>query len=144
MRLPPNWNWETLNSTYVRESGMESKPFLSKEFAWGNWSKHGFTETDLVQVLRYLRKQVKSGERKPASMLFRNLIEYPENFEQELSLSKEALLRYKAPESPRQSILRAAGRPEQPKDNCKPVADIMQQHALMAKKLKEWRESNPI
>lgn len=108
---------------------MESKPFLSKEFAWANWSRHGFSESDLVQVLRYLRSQVRRGERKPASMLFRNLIEYPENFEQELSLSKEARLQ-KKPETPRQEILRAAGRPEQPKEKVQSVKSILEGQAL--------------
>lgn len=124
MTLPFNFSWQSLNDCYIRESGMESKPFLSKEFAWGNWSKHGFTENDLVQVLRYLRKQVNRGERKPASMLFRNLIEYPESFECELCLSKEDLLRQKHVPDPRQSILRAAGRPEQPQNTARPIKEV--------------------
>ncbi len=125
MNLPPDWDWEALNNCYIRESGMESKPFLSKEFAWGNWSKHGFNEADLVQVLRYLRKQVKAGQRKPASMLFRNLIEYPENFEQELCLSKEAIINGKRSESPKAAILRATGRPTQPEQPARPVGQVI-------------------
>ena len=124
MKLPPNWSWQSLNDCYVRESGMESKPFLSKEFAWANWSKHGFTEQDLTQVLRYLRKQVKKGERKPASMLFRNLIEYPENFEQELSLSKEALLQ-KPPPDARSRVLAQAGMATEKKTEARPVGSII-------------------
>lgn len=120
---------------------MESKPFLSKEFAWGNWSKHGFIEADLVQVLRYLRKQVKKGERKPASMLFRNLIEYPENFEQELSLSKEDLLRQKNAPDARQSILRAAGYQDKVKDTARPVSDVLTA-AKALDDLRKWRTEN--
>ncbi len=141
MKLPENWSWNRLNDIYITESGMESKPFLSKEFAWGNWSRHGFTESDLVQVLRYLRKQTKSGQRKPASMLFRNLIEYPENFEQELSLSKEAIINGKRTESPKAEIMRAAGYESTPKAEARQVGDVIAA-AKALDDLRKWRLEN--
>ncbi len=130
MKLPDNWSWETLNNTYVRESGMESKPFLSKEFAWANWSRCGFVESELVETLHYLRREVKANRRKPACMSFRTLIEQPENFEHEYSLAKEERLRRKPPESPRQAILRATGRPEQHETPPNPVKSILEGAAL--------------
>ncbi len=135
MKLPTNWSWESLNNAYVRESGMESKPFLSKEFAWANWSRCGFTEQELVQTLRYLCREVKAGRRQPACKSFRTLIEQTSNFEHELSLSKDALLRHKPAETPKQAILRAVGRPEKPKEQCKPIAEVLAD-------LQNWKREN--
>ena len=44
MKLPPNWSWETLNSTYVRESGMESKPYVRRRFGTKNYEERSRLE----------------------------------------------------------------------------------------------------
>lgn len=125
MNLPTNWSWQSLNAIYIRESGMESKPFLSKEFAWANWTRHGFTEAELVQTLQYLRREVKATRRKPACLSFRTLIEQPENFEHELSLAKEELLRRKPTPTPRERILASVGMSKPQPERVQPVGDII-------------------
>ncbi len=143
MKLPSNWSWQSLNDCYVRESGMESKPYLSKEFAWANWSRCGFVESELVETLHYLRREVKANRRKPACMSFRTLIEQPENFEHEYSLAKEERLRRKPPETPRQAILRSAGMATEKKTEARPVRDIIAESKALAD-LKQWRLENGI
>lgn len=130
MKLPTGWSWEALNATYIRESGMESKPYLSKEFAWANWSRCGFTEEELVQTLRYLCAEVRAGRRQAACKSFRTLIEQTSNFEHELSLCKEAALRHKPALTPRQRVLAQSGRPEQPPEQCKTVKTVLEGQAL--------------
>lgn len=143
MNLPSNWSWEQLNATYIRESGMESKPFLSKEFAWGNWLRHGFTEAELVQTLQYLRREVKAERRKPACLSFRTLIEQPENFEHELSLAKEELLRRKPTPDARERILASVGMSKPQPERVQPVNQILERTKL-AEMLKQWKETNPL
>lgn len=142
MNLPPNWSWERLNDCYIRESGMESKPYLSKEFAWANWSRCGFTEAELIQTLRYLCREVKAGRRQPACKSFRTLIEQPANFEHELSLSKEEMLRNKS-DSPKARVLREARHNVPQPDKCASAAQIIER-AKLAEMLKQWKETNPL
>lgn len=117
-----NPTWQQLNDLYVKESGMESRPSLDKEWKWAAWATCGFTPDNLVLVLRYLRKEVVKGNRKPACKTLRVLIEDHGNFEKELCLAKESAMNKK--ETPRQEILRAVHRAEPLKEPVK-VGDVI-------------------
>lgn len=93
--------------------------------SWLDYRKHKpFTIQDLETVIRYLKAEIKKGERKPACLLFRNLICNPDYFEEDLGLAQQAMRQ--KPATPRQRILQAAGRPERdPAMTARSAAQIM-------------------
>lgn len=65
---------------------------------WLQWNaederKGAWTEVQLREVVKYLRGEIGRGERRPASLDFRNLIERPDNFEKDLNLARQNWLR---------------------------------------------------
>lgn len=108
----------SLHAIYCRESGhivhFRTGPADTRcERAWIEFAKV-FTETDLVLVLRTLRRGVKSGERKPGCLRFSNLIERLDLFDEELAMARASERNARRPETNREAVLRATGRNGEP------------------------------
>lgn len=123
---------QSLHEAYVRLTGRDLTTLdYIKEQAWFIWStyrKHEpFTVADLELVVRFLKEQIRKGERKPACLKFRNLIAQPDWFEDDLQDAR-AYFRKPKPNPSKASVLAATGRPtEQPQQDAKRVDAIVQQ-----------------
>jgi len=116
---------EQLHSVYCglscRELPLEFTSYYERHL-WQTWMQRGFTENDLEQVIRWIQRKIKKGERRPESLRLYNLLD-PSRFLDDLIDSK-ATSRIK-PETPKQEILKATQRPEQPCDSCRPAGEIV-------------------
>lgn len=69
---------------------------ISMWFYWLEYGRHveqDWGQTQLRAVVKYLREQIGRDTRRPASLLFRNLIERPADFEEDLLLARQAYKR---------------------------------------------------
>jgi hypothetical protein len=134
----PNSTIAKLHAAYERFTGHKLKldGVYLREWAWTEWIKRGFTEPDLELVVRYLQFQIRKDLRRPESLLFRNLIQEVDRFEEDLNMARD-WKRNKRPEpTARQEILAATGRPEEPrKEPVKRAGDIID-----AMEWKKWAE----
>lgn len=104
---------ESLNSCYVRESGFASALHFNsweKIEWWHNFIKAGFTEKDLETVVQRLKREIKAKRRNLGCLRLSNLISNLGMWEEELELAKNERLLHRAPETPKQSIMRQTGR----------------------------------
>lgn len=109
-------NATRLHNLYCSLTGLQLKLMMREVFAWNAFTAHGFTEDDLRLVVPHLKAKIKAGRKWPSALLFRNLIEREDFFNEELSEAK-ALARVPKVDKGRESVLRATGRPPQVKDN---------------------------
>lgn len=85
---------------------------MFRERCWYEWAQRGLTRDDLEFVIRKLRADIATGDRRPGALKFTNLIQSADLFEEDL-----ALYRAKSRGAPsreqqaRASVLRATGRP---------------------------------
>jgi len=98
-----------LHTAYVQLTGYDIALNFERERFWFEWMKRGFTEPDLRLVVDYLRKFIKSGERHPASLLFRNLIADVDKFEEDRNLYR-SMARKKPVNYGRAQVSRDTGR----------------------------------
>lgn len=99
----------------------------SRERAWVEFVRAGFTAEDLRTVIHYLQVQIKAGERRPGCLRFRNLIERLEDFEEELSLAKIELKRKRPPLTANEKIIAQRERPvnDHVQHTAKPISDYI-------------------
>lgn len=86
---------DQLNAIYVSETGIESRIHLGggeKTHWWYEFTKAGFTETDLRTVLQRLMREIRAKRRKPACLRMSTLIGNLCNMEFELELCKNERL----------------------------------------------------
>lgn len=136
----PTMNTEILHSAWNRITG-QSLPMgvCSFEFesGWYQFEKAGYTEADLLLVVRYLQTEIRKGERKPASLRWRNCVGDLLRFAEEVELARGAL-RQKPPPTPRENALQSF-RPNvvdaQPRENTRTASEAAE------KALRELRAS---
>ena len=80
-----------LHSLYIKETGLDLPMRMGRDRAWFYWIQAGFLEDDLILVIRFLKRGIASGDRKPGCLRFRNLIEMLDYFDEELAMAKKAL-----------------------------------------------------
>ena len=81
---------EKLHAIYIRETGLDLPMRMGRDRAWFHWMQSGFTEADLVMVVRFLKRGIAAQERNPGCLRFRNLIEMLDYFDEELAMAKKA------------------------------------------------------
>jgi len=134
--MPPSSDdTQRIHAQYRALTGLDVPYTMQLHYAWEQWLINGWKEPDLACVVRYIKQKIKEGKRPKESLLPRNLVMRCEFFAEDLAISR-AESRNERKETPRQSILRAAGRPEQPKTEARPVKDILGS----CKAFEQWKQ----
>lgn len=137
---------DQLHAEYVKLTGRELDLDYNKRVFWDSWQKYckhePFTDKDLALVIRFLKFQIRKGERKPACLHFKNLICSPDYFQEDL-LDGRQWERQAKPNIPKESALNAMnlGQKEVP-DVTKSAAQVIGEHKKMAEMLAKWRQDN--
>lgn len=96
--MPVPANIAELHAAFERETGM---PVTLNEWrvrCWHEWLRFcegAWGPEQIRAVVKYLRSQIATRDRRPNSLLFRNLVEAPDAFEEELNLARQAWRRSK-------------------------------------------------
>ena len=118
-----------LHACYCEHSGQQITLTMPRIYAWEAWKLRGWTEKDLVLCLRYVAAEIQGRRKWPGAIQFRNLIERPEIFEEELSTAR-ATSRVKRTDSGLDDVKRATGRIDADKATEKPVGQILREGKL--------------
>ncbi len=86
---------EQLHQTYCRLTGQNLSLRFDRERFWFEFHRAGFTLADLVQVVRYLQKEIRHTRRNVGALKLSNLLQL-DRFEEDLNISRVRL----APEPP--------------------------------------------
>jgi hypothetical protein len=113
-----------IHAYYCRLTGHDLELNFEREHFWMLWLHHRWTAADLALVVRAIKKAIIARERKPAALLFRNLIGDTGRFEEDLSHYR-ALARMPRRDPGRSRALAATGRSEETINTARSVADII-------------------
>lgn len=145
MNPPTCQQTQSIHELYNRLTGLAIPYSMQRHFHWEQWLVRGHTTQDLELVIRYLRSRVSDGKRQRECLLFRNVIANVESFEEDLSMARSnSRDRRHTLDPARESVLQSSRivmkekSPEKPAVN---VVQVMEQHALMAKLLHDWKEN---
>jgi hypothetical protein len=81
---------EQLHQTYCRLTGQNLTLRFDRERLWFEFHRAGFTLADLIQVVRYLQKEIRHTRRNVGALKLSNLLQ-PERFEEDLNISRVRL-----------------------------------------------------
>ena len=87
---------EQLHQTYCRLTGQNLSLRFDRERLWFEFHRAGFTQADLVRVVRYLQKEIRHTRRNVGALKLSNLLQL-DRFEEDLNISRVRL----TPEPPR-------------------------------------------
>ena len=98
MIAPPSTSaqLEQLHQTYCRLTGQNLSLRFDRERFWFEFLRAGFTLADLVQVVRYLQKEIRHARRNVGALKLSNLLQL-DRFEEDLNISRVRL----SPEPPK-------------------------------------------
>lgn len=124
-QLPADQAIKDLHACFCHETGAQLRLGIgeyTREAAWSRFLKH-FTKDDLRTVIRYLRKEISIGNRRPGALKFSNLIERLDGFEEDLQFAKGA----ERNQQPRRNMEERmiAERKPAPPTNAKPIGDYI-------------------
>ena len=88
-----------LHQTYCRLTGQNLSLRFDRERLWFEFLRAGFTLTDLIQVVRYLQKEIRHTRRNVGALKLSNLLQL-DRFEEDLNISR---VRLTAPPPPGQT-----------------------------------------
>ena len=89
-----------LHQTYCRLTGQNLTWRFDRERLWFEFLRAGFTLADLIQVVRYLQKEIRQSRRNVGALKLSNLLQ-PDRFEEDLNISRVRL--YSEPLHPQPS-----------------------------------------
>jgi hypothetical protein len=81
---------EQLHQTYCRLTGQNLSLRFDRERLWFEFHRAGFTLADLVQVVRYLQKEIRHARRNVGALKLSNILQ-PDRFEEDLNISRVLL-----------------------------------------------------
>ena len=81
---------EQLHQTYCRLTGQNLSLRFDRERLWFEFLRAGFTLSDLVQVVRYLQKEIRLARRNVGALKLSNLLQL-DRFEEDLNISRVRL-----------------------------------------------------
>jgi len=81
---------EQLHQTYCRLTGQNLSLRFDRERLWFEFRRAGFTPADLVQVVRYLQKEIRHTRRNVGALKLSNLLQL-DRFEEDLNISRVRL-----------------------------------------------------
>jgi hypothetical protein len=82
---------EQLHQTYCRLTGQNLSLRFDRERFWFEFLRAGFTLADLVQVVRYLQKEIRHARRNVGALKLSNLLQL-DRFEEDLNISRVRLV----------------------------------------------------
>ena len=82
---------EQLHQTYCRLTGQNLSLRFDRERLWFEFHRAGFTLGDLVQVVRYLQKEIRHTRRNVGALKLSNLLQL-DRFEEDLNISRVRLV----------------------------------------------------
>jgi hypothetical protein len=116
---------------------------MPKIMAWSMWQAHGWTAEDLKLVVRHLKTKIAQERKWPSALQFRNLIERPDLFEEELAEAR-ALARIPVIDPGRKQALLATGRSTQVvQTEPRPAGDVIAA-ARALEDFRAWRQATGI
>lgn len=131
---PEQVDW--LHQCYTALTRLEVPLSISRRFAWENFLEQGHGQPELELVVRFIKRRIKEGRRYPESLRFRNLIEFTENFAEDLSMARaeERSLKDRQ-DTPRKEIMRAANISidRQVQDTVRSAAQILAESEALAR-----------
>jgi hypothetical protein len=81
---------EQLHQTYCRLTGQNLSLRFDRERLWFEFHRAGFTPADLLQVVRYLQKEIRQTRRNVGALKLSNLLQL-DRFEEDLNISRVRL-----------------------------------------------------
>ena len=81
---------EQLHQTYCQITGQTLSLGFDRQRLWFEFHRAGFTPADLVQVVRYLQKEIRHARRNVGALKLSNLLQ-PDRFEEDLNISRVRL-----------------------------------------------------
>jgi len=87
---------EQLHQTYCQLTGQNLSRRFDRERLWFEFHRAGFTLADLIQVVRYLQKEIRHTRRNVGALKLSNLLQL-DRFEEDLNISRVRL----TPQPPR-------------------------------------------
>lgn len=81
---------EHLHQTYCRLTGQNLSWRFDRERLWFEFHRASFTREDLVQVVRYLQKEIRHTRRNVGALKLSNLLQL-DRFEEDLQISRVRL-----------------------------------------------------
>ncbi len=143
MTPPTTEQTQLIHSQYKALTGLNVPYTMKSYFMWSAYLARGLGEPDLACMVRYIKSKMKPrGPRTKESLLMENMVKDLDTFVEYLSIAR-AEARNSTTQTPRQEMLRAAGRPEQPPEQCKPVKDVLA-GAKAFEDFRKWRLENGI
>jgi hypothetical protein len=102
--LPPSIpaQLEQLHQTYCRLTGQNLSLGFDRERLWFEFLRAGFTLADLVQVVRYLQREIRHARRNVGALKLSNLLQL-DRFEEDLQISRVRLTA-PAPVAPKPAV----------------------------------------
>jgi hypothetical protein len=80
-----------LHQTYGRLTGQNLSLGFDRERLWFEFLRAGFTLADLVQVVRYLQREIRHTRRNVGALKLSNLLQL-DRFEEDLNISRVRLI----------------------------------------------------
>jgi hypothetical protein len=81
---------EQLHQTYCRLTGQNLSLGFDRERLWFEFLRASFTPADLIQVVRYLQKEIRHARRNVGALKLSNLLQL-DRFEEDLNISRVRL-----------------------------------------------------
>jgi hypothetical protein len=97
--LPLLAQLEQLHQTYCRLTGQTLSWRFDRERLWWEFLQAGFTLADLIQVIRYLQKEIRHTRRNVGALKLSNLLQL-DRFEEDLNISRVRLAPQPPPKPP--------------------------------------------
>jgi len=90
MNSPLPAQLQQLHQTYCRLTGQNLTLRFDRERLWFEFHRAGFTLADLIQVVRYLQKEIRHTRRNVGALKLSNLLQL-DRFEEDLNISRVRL-----------------------------------------------------
>lgn len=101
-----------LHQVYVQDTRLDVPLNMGRMDNWHAWRSHGFTEQDLILVIRNLKAKIKDGRKWESALHFSKLIRETDVFEEELAEARaKQRERGQRIDPARAQALRESGRP---------------------------------
>ena len=81
---------QQLHQTYCQLTGQTLSLRFDRERLWFQFHRAGFTQADLIQVVRYLQKEIRNTRRNVGALKLSNLLQL-DRFEEDLNISRVRL-----------------------------------------------------
>lgn len=129
---------EDLHRIYCDETRLAVTCTVHRMMTWEYWQRRGWSEKDLRDVCRYMRRGVDKGRRSIGCLSFHLLIADLEYFEERLAEVRSFDRKPKFAPG-KTDVLKASGRaPEPPQQPAKPAGDVVK-GLKIAERLRQFK-----